>query len=221
MFQLYHCTAAFLSTALQSKIAQVSFSWMTQAGVDFSKERLLFRLMAANRPGSSRSVPRSAKPVPSTVRRTGQIADAAHSPKKPNRIDKHVAQRLRMRRALVGISQDELAKRLRLTSQQVQKYEAGETRISASRLYDIAQQLAVPITWFFDELDEDKARRPSLNKPSLNPDAAHQDAGPDLAKLISRPDVQQLVKLYFDIADERLRKKVIEVTTILKKTESE
>jgi transcriptional regulator with XRE-family HTH domain len=172
--------------------------------------------MAANRSGSSRSAPPSGKPVPSTARRKGQIVDAAHSPKKPNRIDKHVAQRLRMRRALVGISQDELAKRLRLTSQQVQKYEAGETRISASRLYDIAQQLAVPITWFFDEMDEDKAR-----KPPLNLDAAREAAGPDFAKLMSRPDVQQLVKLYFDISDERLRKKVIEVTTILKKTDGE
>jgi transcriptional regulator with XRE-family HTH domain len=173
-------------------------------------------LMAANRSGSSRKTNRSDKRVPSTVRRTGQAADAVHSPKKPNRIDRHVAKRLRMRRALVGISQDELAKRLRLTSQQVQKYEAGETRISASRLYDIAQQLAVPITWFFDELDEDKAR-----KPPLTPDPPRQADGPDFAKLMSRPDVQQLVKLYFDIADERLRKKVIEVTTILKKTGGE
>ena len=172
--------------------------------------------MAANRPGKSRSTPRSDQPVPSTVRRAGGATDATHSPKKPNRVDKHVAQRLRIRRTLVGISQDELAKRLRLTSQQVQKYEAGETRISASRLYDIAQQLAVPITWFFDELEEEKAR-----KPSLRADPPRQAAEPDFAKLMSRPDVQQLVKLYFDIDDERLRKKVIEVTTILKKSDGE
>jgi transcriptional regulator with XRE-family HTH domain len=171
--------------------------------------------MAANRPGKSRSTPRSDKPVPSTVRRAGVAADATHSPKKPNQVDKHVAQRLRIRRTLVGISQDELAKRLRLTSQQVQKYEAGETRISASRLYDIAQQLAVPITWFFDEL-EGEAR-----KPSLHADSPRQAAEPDFAKLMRRPDVQQLVKLYFDIDDERLRKKVIEVTTILKKSDGE
>jgi ribosome-binding protein aMBF1 (putative translation factor) len=75
------------------------------------------------------------------------------SSKKPTHVDEHVGKRLRLRRNLLGLSQDELARRLGLTSQLIQKYEAGETRISASRLYGIAGQLAVPITWFFDELE--------------------------------------------------------------------
>src|SRR5215475_12108612 len=82
------------------------------------------------------------------------------SSKKPTHVDEHVGKRLRLRRNLLGLSQDELAKRLGLTSQLIQKYEAGETRISASRLYGMAVQLAVPITWFFDELESKK--RPSV-----------------------------------------------------------
>ena len=78
------------------------------------------------------------------------------SSKKPTHVDEHVGKRLRLRRNLLGLSQDEIARRLGLTSQLIQKYEAGETRISASRLYSIAVQLAVPITWFFDELEVKK-----------------------------------------------------------------
>ena len=171
--------------------------------------------MPTDRPNTSRPTRASDPLVPPKVRR-GRSAGAKHSPKKPNRIDQHVAGRLRVRRLLVGISQDELAKRLGLTSQQVQKYEAGETRISASRLYDIARQLAVPITWFFDDIDEDKLpKRPAIA------DAPRETDEPDLTKLIMRSEARQLVKLYFEITDERLRKKVIEVANVLKKADSD
>src|ERR1700752_780875 len=92
------------------------------------------------------------------------------SSKKPTHVDDHVGKRLRLRRNLLGLSQDDLARRLGLTSQLIQKYEAGETRISASRLYSIGVQLGVPITWFFDELEDEK--RPS-EKPGQS--APEQD----------------------------------------------
>ena len=107
-----------------------------------------------------------------------------------------------------------MARRLGLTSQQVQKYEAGETRISASRLYDMARQLAVPITWFFDELEEAKRAEPG-SASTGKPGSADQA---DLAQLMARREARQLVELYFGITDERLRKKVLEVAGVLKES---
>ena len=134
------------------------------------------------------------------------------SSKKPNHVDDHVGKRLRLRRNLVGLSQDELARRLGVTSQLIQKYEAGETRISASRLYGIAVQLAVTITWFFDEL-EDKKRLPM--EPEQTSEAQ------EWSELVTKPESRQLLELYFGIADERLRRKVMEVAQLLKTTDAE
>jgi transcriptional regulator with XRE-family HTH domain len=134
------------------------------------------------------------------------------SSKKPNHIDEHVAKRLRLRRNLVDLSQDELARRLGLTSQLIQKYEAGETRISASRLYAIAVQLAVPITWFFDEL-EDKKRRSVVS--------GQASQTPDWSELVTKRESRELLELYFGIADERLRRKVMEVAQLLNTTDEE
>ena len=70
----------------------------------------------------------------------------------PNPVDLHVGGRVRLRRKLVGISQEQLADALGLTFQQVQKYERGSNRVSASKLYAIARTLGVPIAFFFDGL---------------------------------------------------------------------
>jgi transcriptional regulator with XRE-family HTH domain len=110
------------------------------------------------------------------------------------------------------LSQDELARRLGLTSQLIQKYEAGETRISASRLYAIAMQLAVPITWFFDEL-EDKKRRSVVS--------GQASQTPDWSELVTKRESRELLELYFGIADERLRRKVMEVAQLLNTTDEE
>jgi transcriptional regulator with XRE-family HTH domain len=110
------------------------------------------------------------------------------------------------------LSQDDLARRLGLTSQLIQKYEAGETRISASRLYGIAGQLAVPITWFFDELEDKK-------RTSVKSEQTSQ--GQDWSELVTRRESRQLLELYFGIPDERLRRKVLEVAQLLKTTDTE
>ena len=72
----------------------------------------------------------------------------------PNPIDTHVGQRMRLRRNLLGLSQEKLASLLGLTFQQVQKYERGMNRISCSRLWDISQVLDVPVDFFFQDMDK-------------------------------------------------------------------
>ena len=84
----------------------------------------------------------------------------------PREIDVHVGQRVRQRRVLCGLSQTELANAIGLTFQQLQKYERGMNRISASKLWQISQVLVVPVQWFFKEFvepkDEDDKRKESL-----------------------------------------------------------
>lgn len=72
--------------------------------------------------------------------------------KKPDDIDRHVGERVRVRRIMVGMSQGDLGKKLGITFQQIQKYENGANRISASRLYRTAQILRVPVSFFFEGL---------------------------------------------------------------------
>lgn len=72
----------------------------------------------------------------------------------PDHIDQHVGTRIRIRRKDLGISQGALAEGLGLTFQQVQKYERGANRVSASKLYEIAALLEAPVAWFFEGLTE-------------------------------------------------------------------
>ncbi len=77
--------------------------------------------------------------------------------KSPNPIDKHVGARVRMRRIMVGMSQEKLGEALGITFQQIQKYEKGTNRIGASRLQAAARILAVPVNYFFEGASEDPA----------------------------------------------------------------
>jgi transcriptional regulator with XRE-family HTH domain len=70
------------------------------------------------------------------------------------RVDVHVGERLRERRSFMGYTQESLAQELKLSHQQVQKYETGANRISAGRLFELAKTLDVPIQYFFEGFDE-------------------------------------------------------------------
>ncbi|MCQ4161036.1 helix-turn-helix domain-containing protein [Roseomonas sp. GC11] len=74
--------------------------------------------------------------------------------------DRHVGMRIRERRLMLGLSQQQLASMIGVTYQQAHKYERGLNRISAGRLFEIAMVLAVPVSWFFEGLDEDGATQP-------------------------------------------------------------
>ena len=70
-------------------------------------------------------------------------------------VDAHVGKRVRHRRWMVGMTQQQLADRVGIKFQQIQKYETGMNRVSASRLWDIAEALSVPVSFFFEGLNED------------------------------------------------------------------
>lgn len=79
--------------------------------------------------------------------------DKNNRAKKPNPIDVHVGGRIRLRRMMSGISQEKLGEQMGLTFQQIQKYEKGANRVGASRLFQLAQVLEVPVSYFFDDLE--------------------------------------------------------------------
>lgn len=107
--------------------------------------------------------------------------------KHANRVDVHVGRRLRIRRVIQGMSQTALAEQLGLTFQQLQKYESGANRVSASRLWQIAQILDVPVQWFFmgldNEADDDVGPEPlSTKRETLELVRNVQACPPDVQK---------------------------------------
>ncbi len=92
----------------------------------------------------------------------------------PHPVDVHVGGRIKLRRQLLGLSQSALAEALGLTFQQVQKYEKGANRVSASRLLHIASILKVPILFFFDDMPGELAGpdAPADDGPAINGEAA-------------------------------------------------
>src|SRR3990170_3875461 len=85
------------------------------------------------------------------MRRGGEAAHGRGTGR-PNPVDIHVGARVRLRRTLLGMSQEKLGEAIGLTFQQVQKYERGANRIGSSRLYDLSRVLEVPVSFFFEEM---------------------------------------------------------------------
>ncbi|WP_408904104.1 helix-turn-helix domain-containing protein [Pseudoroseomonas cervicalis] len=82
------------------------------------------------------------------------------STQRARQADRHVGMRIRERRLMLGLSQQQLASMIGVTYQQAHKYERGLNRISAGRLFEIATVLAVPVSWFFEGLEEDGSTQP-------------------------------------------------------------
>ena len=122
--------------------------------------------------------------------------------KSPNPIDIHVGSRVRMRRFLVGMSQGKLAEQLGVTFQQVQKYEKGTSRISASRLQTIASVFEVPVSFFFEDIADH----------SYVEDDPLSDVGD--ASLLTRDGVA-LNKAFVHIRSARVRRSIIDLVKLL------
>ena len=122
-----------------------------------------------------------------------------------NAIDKHVGKRVRLRRALLGLSQEQLGDELNITFQQVQKYERGANRVSALRLWDISQILDVPIGYFFDDMT-DATMRSSPRRVASGVDA-DEVAGEAVKDPMARRETLELVRVYYTIQDAGVRKR--------------
>tara|TARA_R110001592_G_scaffold47246_1_gene149906 strand:+ start:471 stop:905 length:435 start_codon:yes stop_codon:yes gene_type:complete len=121
-----------------------------------------------------------------------------------NAIDNYVGQRLRICRKRRGLTLEQLGRGLGITSQQVQRYEQGGNRISASRLWDMAQILGVPIGYFFDDMDTETADA----SPAKAANVVTAPEQRDLIALEAR-EALQLTKAYFQISDPKVRKSFI------------
>lgn len=129
---------------------------------------------------------------------------------KPEPVDVHVGSRVRLRRTLLGMSQDKLGKALSLTFQQIQKYERGANRIGSSRLYKLSQILDVPVSFFFDDMPSDVTGKATGmaegNKQSFE------------VGQLSRRETLELVRAYYKIKDPLVRKKLFEMVKALGKS---
>jgi transcriptional regulator with XRE-family HTH domain len=129
---------------------------------------------------------------------------------RPSPIDVHVGSRIRLRRTLLGMSQERLGEALGLTFQQVQKYERGVNRVGASRLFDLSRVLDVPISFFFDDMPESltsvyggHAGRRAVGYPETT-DGFADDA-------LNRRETLELVRAYYRINDPAVRKRVFDL----------
>jgi transcriptional regulator with XRE-family HTH domain len=123
----------------------------------------------------------------------------------PNFVDRHVGNRVRMRRLLVSMSQEKLGELLGITFQQVQKYEKGSNRVSASRLYQISRVLGVPVQYFYDELKEDDG-------PSGFAESEGADA---IAGALQSPDGVQIARIFSETTDPDKRKLILNAVKLL------
>jgi len=131
------------------------------------------------------------------------MKDKGSMKKVPNPIDQHVGSRVRMRRVLIGMSQEKLGESLGLTFQQVQKYEKGTNRIGASRLQDISKTLNVPPAFFFEGAPV--SDRSAFSGFEEAPSSAY------VVDFLSTAEGLLLNKAFVRIKDAKLRKRVLDL----------
>lgn len=124
----------------------------------------------------------------------------------PDPVDIHVGSRVRLRRTLLGLSQDKLARAIGVSFQQLQKYERGTNRISASRLYALSKVLGVGIAWFFEDAPAGPKRRGAGVEP--RPAAANEAEEAEQDPMTANETVK-LVRAYYQIEDPKVRKKIL------------
>ncbi len=140
----------------------------------------------------------------------GEHVVGADKESRPSPIDVHVGSRIRLRRTLLGMSQERLGEALGLTFQQVQKYERGVNRVGASRLFDLSRVLDVPISFFFDDMPDSLAATYGgqvSRRPTGFSDM--QDGFTDDA--LNRRETLELVRAYYRITDPAVRKRVFDL----------
>ena len=124
--------------------------------------------------------------------------------KQANPVDAHVGHRVRLRRMLIGMSQERLGELLGLTFQQVQKYEKGINRIGAGRLYEVAAILGVPVAFFYEDVDND-----------VSGGAAENGEPPPVMEFLSSPEGLQLTLAFMRIKDVKVKRRILDLVRSL------
>lgn len=118
----------------------------------------------------------------------------------PNPVDMHVGSRLRMRRMMLSVSQEKLGEALGVSFQQIQKYEKGTNRIGAGRLQDVANELKVPISYFYDDM------------PGTENQSGFAETGVSyVSDLLTTSDGMELTRAFLQINDPQVRRRVVDL----------
>jgi transcriptional regulator with XRE-family HTH domain len=125
--------------------------------------------------------------------------------KQANPVDAHVGHRVRLRRMLIGMSQERLGELLGLTFQQVQKYEKGINRIGAGRLFEVSGILGVPINFFYDDV------QPATTAGGF----AETDEPPPVMEFLSSGEGLQLSLAFMRIKDAKVRRRILDLVRSL------
>jgi transcriptional regulator with XRE-family HTH domain len=133
------------------------------------------------------------------------------SSKAPNPVDKYVGSRVRMRRIMLGMSQEKLGEMLGLTFQQVQKYEKGTNRVGASRLQQIADALQVPVAFMFD----------GAPGSTVGADGLAEAPSPEyVSDFLATSDGLALTRAFTRIKDSKLRRSIVDLVEQIAERES-
>jgi transcriptional regulator with XRE-family HTH domain len=143
-----------------------------------------------------------------------EVAERGEKTGRPSPIDVHVGSRIRLRRTLMGMSQERLGEALGLTFQQVQKYERGVNRVGASRLFDLSRVLDVPISFFYDDMPESlsSAYGGQTSSPAPRRAVGFADAQDGFGEdALNKRETLELVRAYYKITDTAVRKRVFDL----------
>jgi transcriptional regulator with XRE-family HTH domain len=133
-----------------------------------------------------------------------------------NPIDAHVGARVRLRRMLIGMSQEKLGEMLGVTFQQVQKYEKGANRIGASRLFEVSQILDVPVQFFFDDLPG------AGERPVARPHGTSDNDGePFIMDFVARPEGMALNQAFTKIKGSKVRRHILDLVKAIAGSEAD
>ena len=143
-----------------------------------------------------------------------ETAERSEKTGRPSPIDAHVGSRIRLRRTLMGMSQERLGEALGLTFQQVQKYERGVNRVGASRLFDLSRVLDVPISFFYDDMPDSlvSAHGGPPGAPAARRAVGFQEQQDGFGDdALNRRETLELVRAYYKITDTAVRKRVFDL----------
>ncbi len=150
----------------------------------------------------------------------GSTTGGAEREGRSSPIDAHVGARIRLRRTLMGMSQERLGEALGLTFQQVQKYERGVNRVGASRLFDLSRVLDVPISFFFDDMPEPLAGlHGGYNTTRASGGFSESQDGFGTDEMLNRRETLELVRAYYRINEPAVRKRVFDLIKSMGPTE--